>query len=295
MKSELLRGYLFAIMSAVIYGCMPLMAKYIYADGVNAVTLVFLRNFLALPFLAVLAMMERKSLKVPLKSLPGITLISFLGCTLTPLLLFSAYRYIASGTATVFHYIYPAVVVLCGILLLKKKARPAGLTSVALCVLGIALFYNPGDAFHWGGSLLALGSGITFAGYVLLLSVFSYRDKVSGFLFGFYVATASAVMMLIVCVATGQLTLPTSLTGWGLCILFAAAITAGAVFLFQQATFLLGGEKTSILSTLEPITSILVGILVFRESAAPNTLIGAALVVAASVVIAVGDMKEKKA
>ena len=54
MKREMVKGYLWVIMSAVIFGCMPLGAKLIYSDGVNAMSLVFLRNALAVPVLAVL-------------------------------------------------------------------------------------------------------------------------------------------------------------------------------------------------------------------------------------------------
>ena len=59
MEIKTLKGCIFAVISAVIYGCMPLMAKYIYADGVTPLTLVFLRNLFALIPLAVLAYRER--------------------------------------------------------------------------------------------------------------------------------------------------------------------------------------------------------------------------------------------
>ena len=293
MNAKTVRGYIFAILSAVIFGCMPLMARYIYADGVSPSTLVFLRNFLALPSLAVLAYLQRKSLKVPAKALAPIAAISFFGCCLTPILLFTAYNYIASGTATVFHFIYPAVVVLSGILFLKKKAKAEALISVGLCIIGVALFYDPAQPINLAGSALALGSGITFALYVLLLAGFRHRE-ISGFLFSFYVAAASAVIAFIICIATGQLALPQTVTGWGLCLLFALAVTTGAVFLFQRGTFLIGGEKTSILSTLEPITSIVVGIVVFHEKATFKSVLGAVLVISASVLIAVFDIKKKR-
>ena len=61
MKSKLIKGYIFAVLSAVIYGFMPLMAKHIYADGVNAVTLVFLRNALALPSLAIITFLKHRT------------------------------------------------------------------------------------------------------------------------------------------------------------------------------------------------------------------------------------------
>jgi len=114
-KSNAVRGYLYAIVSAVIFGLMPLMAKSIYAGGVTPVTLVFLRNALSLPILAILAYSEKKTFAVPVKALPSLGMISVMGCCLTPLLLFSSYRFISSGMATVFHFIYPAAVVLANL------------------------------------------------------------------------------------------------------------------------------------------------------------------------------------
>ena len=102
-------------------------------------------------------------------------------------------------------------------------------------------------------------------------------------------------MTFLICLASGQLMFPVSLTGWGLCLLFAVSVTMCAVYLFQQGTFLIGGEKTSILSTLEPITSMVIGALVFKESLDPKARIGAALVIAASILIAISDIRKSKA
>lgn len=290
MSAKIMKGYIFAILSAVIYGCMPLMANYIYADGVNPMTLVFLRNFLALPVLAILAFLENKTLKVPPKSLISATVLSFFGCAITPILLFSSYKHMASGTATIFHFAYPAIVVIAGILFLKKKIQIGNIISVVLCIVGISLFYNPNEPISFTGAALALGSAVTFATYVVLLS--NMKQKISGFLFTFYIALASSIMVFIACILTNNLVLPSSLLGWGLCLLFAIAVTVGAVVLFQQATFMIGGEKTSVLSTLEPITSVVIGIVIFKESAGITVLLGSALVVAASLLIAISDMKK---
>lgn len=290
----MLKGYIFAILSAVIYGLMPLMASHIYADGVNAMTLVFLRNFLALPALGILAFCQQKTLKVPVRSLGGTAFLAAFGCCITPVLLFSSYHYIPSGTATTIHFIYPAVVVLIGILFLKKKAQLGTVLSLLLCLCGICLFYKPDADFHWGGAGLALISGVTFATYVAMLPVLRHKD-VTGFLFTFYIALCSSVMMAITCVATGNLALPQSLTGWAWCLLFAMGVTTGAVVLFQQGTFLIGPEKASILSTFEPITSLVAGVAFMGETMGVRDYVGAVLVIAASVLIAVFDMKKKTA
>ncbi|MBQ7330143.1 MAG: EamA family transporter, partial [Oscillospiraceae bacterium] len=97
------------------------------------------------------------------------------------------------------------------------------------------------------------------------------------------------------CVATDNLVLPQSLTGWAWCLLFALGVTAGAVVLFQQGTFLIGPERASILSTFEPITSVVVGVVFMEEVIGLRDYVGIALVLAASVLIALFDMKKKTA
>lgn len=284
------RGYLFVIASAVIFGCMPLGAKLIYADGVNPITLVFLRNALSLPVLALLTKLQGQSLRIR----PGVWLeisgIALMGCCVTPVLLFSSYPYLASGTATVFHFIYPAAVVLGGILFLRDRVRGNVLACVVICTVGICLFYRPGDPIDPRGSALALSSGVTYAAYILLLSKFRHKE-ISGFMFSFYVACVCSCTLFIICILSGQLALPSRPVIWLLCLAFSLSLTVGAVVLFQQGTFLVGGQRAAILSTVEPITSIFVGILVFQEPVYFRTVLGSLLVILASILIAVFDMQ----
>lgn len=291
MENKLLKGYLFAICSAVIYGLMPLMAKHIYAEGINALTLVFLRNFLALPSLGILAFWKHKTLKISLKELPKIGLIAFFGCTLTPLLLFSSYNYIPTGTATVFHFVYPSLVVIIS-LFMGKKVPLATLFSVLLCFVGICLFYDPAVPFDLQGSTLALASAITFAIYVSLLSG-SKNGAASGLLLSFYIVVISSILTFILCIATHSLTLPTTFVGWMLCLFFAFMVTTLAVVFFQQGAFLIGGVKTSILSTLEPITGVIAGYFAFAEAITLPIAIGSFMVIGASILAAIFDRKNQ--
>lgn len=293
MESKITKGYLLAILSAVIYGLMPLMAKNIYADGVNAITLVFLRNFLALPSLGILTYMKYRTFKIPLKVLPKLSLLSFFGCSLTPILLFSSYNYMATGTATVFHFAYPVLVVLIGIIFLRKKVPFITVVSVIICFIGIFLFYNPSEAFSFQGSALALSSAVTFAIYVAMLSNFHFHN-ITGLLLSFYVATLSSLITFVICIATNSLAFPHSWMGWCLCAFFAFMVTTLAVVFFQKGAFIIGGEKTSIISTLEPITGVIIGFTVFHEAITPGVIIGSVLVVAASILIAASDICKPK-
>ena len=291
-KKAMIKGYVLVIVSAILFGCMPLITRYIYAENISRESVVLLRNFLALPVLGLLTWHQSKSFRVPVKALPAISIIALMGCCVTPLLLYGSYQYIATGTATVFHFIYPAVVVLIGLIFLRKRLNAGTIVAVVLCVIGICLFYDPAKPLNWTGCALALISGVTYAVYVVLLSAFRYKE-VSGFKLSFYISAVCAGVMLLVCLITGKLTIPTTLTGWLLSILLAIVINVGAVVMFQRGTFLIGGERSSILSTFEPLTGVIVGFLALGEDFYPGSGFGSALVIIACILLAVADSKKK--
>lgn len=292
-KRTLVKGYFCIIVSAIIFGCMPLGVKTLYAEGVNSISMVLMRNLLPLPILALLAKREEGTLRLPKGSLMETALIALFSGCLTPMLLFSSYNYISSGTATVFHFIYPAATVLGSALFLKEKVGRGPLSCILICTAGIALFYNPADPIDPRGSALALLSGITYATYILLLSRYHYKGM-SGFKLSFYVCLFTSIFLFAVGLFTHQLIFPHSVQGWLLAILVACMISVCAVVLFQQGTFLIGGQRAAILSTFEPITSLVMGALVFREVVGVRTLIGSFLVVLATILIALFDMRGSK-
>lgn len=291
-QKQIVKGYLLVITSAVIFGCLPLLVKGIYAEGVNPPSVILLRNLLSAPLAGLIARYQYGSLRIPRKAFPSVAAIGIVGCCVAPLMLGSSYAYIASGTATIFHFIYPAAVVVGGILCYREKLTGGYLVSVLLCVAGICLFYTPGDPLDPWGSALALLSGVVYAAYILLLAHFQH-PQVRGYLLSFYMFSVNAAVMLLVCLAGNMLTLPRSLTGWGLCFVLAVVVNVCAVAMFQRGTFLIGGPRASVLSTLEPITSVFVGALVMQETVNLGEGIGSALVILASLLIVWCDMGKK--
>ena len=77
-------GYLCVILSAVIFGCMPLGANFLYAQGVTPMSLVFLRNLLSLPVLALLCQ-KQGGLRISRGALLETSLTGFFGCCITPI------------------------------------------------------------------------------------------------------------------------------------------------------------------------------------------------------------------
>ena len=292
-RSQAVRGYLMVIFSAVIFGCMPLLVKNIYADGVNSLSVVLLRNLLSAPVAVALAYLQRKSLKIPAKALPEIAAFGIIGCCMTPLILFSSYYFIDSGTAMVLHFVYPAAVLVGGVLFYRERVTFGALISIVICILGIFQFYTPGAPLDWRGGALAILSGFGYAAYILMLSHFKYKE-ITGFLLNAYVFSINSIVRFSVCAATGMLTFPVTLSGWICSLILAVVVNVGAVSMFQWGTRIIGGQKAAILSTMEPTTSVFVGILVFHEVVTARTALGTVLVLLASILIVLSDMRGGK-
>lgn len=292
MKKSLSLGYLAIIASACLYGCMPLLTKSIYADGVGVLTAVLMRNILAMPVLGVLAKCSGQRLKVHKKALLWIGVAGILGSCLTSVPLFASYEYIDSGTATVLHFVYPALTVVAGVLFLRQRASVGMLVGVGVCMAGIVMFYDPGQPLAWQGVVLALASGVAYTAYILCLAVFPYKN-ITGFSFGFWLCVVNTVLLLGVCLVSDSLKLPATLNGWILCLMLAMVTNVGAMVLFQQGTRMIGSQRAAILGALEPVVSILIGWRYLEEIVGLRTVIGSALVLSASVLIAIFDAKKK--
>ena len=288
--NRIFRGYLFVILSAILFGCLPLAANIAYDNGLNALSLVFYRNLFALPILYLPIRLRGEPLRISRQEFTNILPLSILGFCINPALLFTSYNYLPAGTSTTFHFIYPAMTILGGVVLFRQKVGWGRVFSVLLCSVGILLFYEPGGALDPFGSAIALASGVTYALYIILLDYFRL-ESLSRFKLSFYISATCATVMLVVCLVTGTFRLPGNALCLGVCFLTAFLAGAAANVLFQNGTLIIGGQRASILSTFEPITSIVTGVLIFSDPFTLRSALGTVCVLAATVLIAVFDMR----
>jgi len=288
---RLLLGYFYLLAAAVIFGCMPLGANIIYSDGVTPFSLVLLRGLLAAPVLAVLTYLKGDTLRISRAAATEGAFIGMIGCGIVPLLLFLSYTMIDSSTAMVLHFVYPGVVVV-GSLLFHEKIQKSAVLCVVLCMLGITFFFDGTGKIDPAGAVIAILSGVAYAVYVLLLAHAKHKEELTGFRLSFFATTASGLLALVVCLVSDTLTLPQTALGWVASFIFAVALGAGAVVLFQKGTNIVGGQRAAILSTFEPITGVAVGLIFLNERLTLRTFIGSVIVLSASVLIALQDAKE---
>jgi drug/metabolite transporter (DMT)-like permease len=283
------KGFVLVILSAVLFGSMPLFAKNIYINGGNAVLLTLMRSLISLPALFLLMRHEEAKCLISPKSFKQIVILS-LGFVSTPVLLLSSYHFISSGMAMTIHFVYPVFVLIGCFVFFNDKPNRVKILSVILCTLGIFLFYTPGQTGNATGMLLAFSSGITYAFYIIYLDK-SGLSSIKPFTLGFYLALVSSVELGIFTALTNSFSNLTVM-GWVLSISFALVMTIGATISFQVGVKEIGSQRASILSTFEPITSIVIGVFIFSESFGVKTAIGVFVILTAVVLLTVFDRKQ---
>lgn len=283
------KGLLATMISAVFFGFIPLFVKTICAGGGNSVSAAFYRFFLSVPVLYIYLKAQGISMRITRTEFAKIALITIFGYGGTAVLLFSSYNFIPSGMSTTIHFMYPVFTILGCMIFFKEKVSPLKLLCVVLCFGGILLFYN-GES---GGSILGMAlsflSGVTYAFYTIYLEK-SGLQKMENLKLIFYMNTVAAAMILVMALLTAQFTLRLTPLAWGTAVFFATATSLIGVLGYQIGVKCIGPQNAAILSTFEPITSVIVGVLVYREAFSARTLLGCLCVLSAVVIVA--KMKE---
>jgi len=296
MNKQTILGVLLILISAICFGTMPLFAYKLSLEGVNSPSLVFYRVVFALPFLAVLAKRGGGQLQVDRQTLFKILMLG-LPAALTPLFLYSAYRFMATGVVTTVHFSYPVLVVLAGWLFLKTKPSVLTVISLFLTSVGLMLivdFKNTLGLMDLTGFVLAFASAITFGYYVLYLDFSSLSSMESNKL-QFYMCLITSVFILVYCMLTGQFTYPTTIYGWIITIGFSMLITFGAAIPFQLGVRMIGPQNASILSTAEPITSVIIGVMMLNEHIRWIQGVAIGLILISTILVAFSAGRESKA
>lgn len=293
MKSTYWRGLGGAILSACCFGTMPFTAMGAYAEGLSPSALLAYRFALSIPFLYAYAKYKGCSLKVNTKELGMIGLASLGGTAITALLLFLSYQYMSTGIATVLHFSYALFVLLGGVLLFREKMEPLQGLAV-LFGLGGAWLCIPGDGSgSWLGFLLALLSGVTYTFYILYMGHTSISEMETSKL-ALYICIFTATMVGLYSWAVGEWSLPMTAKGWLYCGSTSFLGTTLGVTLFQYGVKAIGGMRTSICSTLEPITSLVLGMLFLGESLNGETMVGSLFILSAVLITVWKDGQRKE-
>lgn len=292
-RTQKLKGVLYSVLSAVLFGMSPIFFKTIVATGINTTTQVVLRSIVTLVLAGLLARANRQPILLKGRLLIDALTAFFAGQGVTAILLYSSYTYLPAGMSTSLHFIYPSVVMIACVLLFRERINLPKLLALLVSIAAIALMTDLSTKGQLTGVLLAAGSGCSYAFYILYLER-TQLCQLPVWTFAFWSSLGCFAASGILGISTGTLDVSgATVKGLALLALMIPLQSVLAARFFQLGVRYSGSTAASLLSTMEPVTSTLLGMLLLHEAMGINKLIGCAAIVVSVILVVIGEQRNK--
>jgi drug/metabolite transporter (DMT)-like permease len=284
-------GALICLASAVAFGAMAIFGKLAYDAGANVGTLLAVRFLLAAAmfWLLVAGTGAARHLRALSRRDVGLALaLGSVAYSAQAGAYFAALERLDASLLSLLLYTFPAMVTIAAIALGRERAsrRTAGALGLASGGLFLVLAGAGSGALDPLGTVLGVSAAVIYSTYVL--SSASVAERVGPLLLSALVCTGAATTLTLAGAAGGDLRLgDVSAAGFGWLAALAVVSTVGAVSLFFAGLRRVGPTTASILSTAEPLTTVVLAFLAFGEALGPVQLAGGALVLGAVLVLSV--------
>lgn len=272
---------LLVLLSALGFGSIALFAKMAYAAGVSPSMLLALRFLLAVAILAPLVWLRR----LPLPRGRGLAGFALMGALYTAQsqCYFTALMYASSGLVGLLLYIYPVLVTLLAVAFGWEKLDRRTLALLVLAIAGLAITLGGNLQGQPTGIALGILAACIYAVYIVIGGRLTQNtDPLAATL----VVMAAAALGNGMFAVAGSSALPEAGTAWlaiGAIALFSTVIAIGT---FLIGIKYIGAARASIISTLEPVITICLGVAFLGESVSANQLVGGGMVLLAVVLLA---------
>lgn len=284
-----LKGTICGVIAAVSYGTNPLGALFLYADGINAHSVLFYRFSLAAVVLGGILLWRKEPLAVTRRELGVLALLGGL-FGVSSLSLFVSFHYMDAGVASTILFVYPVMVAVIMVLFFRERLTLVTVSSIVLALSGIGLLYqgDGGSTLSTLGVLLVMLSSLSYALYIIVVNRSALA--ISPMKLTFY-----ALLFCVLSVAghsllkeDDHLQLLTTPTMWGFAVMLALVPTVISLVMTAVSAQLLGSTPTAIMGALEPLTAVMIGVTVFGERFTARLAVGILLILAAVILIVVG-------
>ncbi len=201
----------------------------------------------------------------------------------------TAIKYASVGLVALLLYLYPTFVAILSVIFLKRKPTLFEGYALVLATLGVALTADP-QGGQWTGILLALAAAAIYSVYIIVGA--GVMQQVSA-IQSSTVIFASAGLVYGVLAAINGPHWPASPNGWITVAAMAVVATVIPVATFLGGLKRIGPTDASMLSTLEPVVTVLLAALLFGERLRPITLLGGGLILAAVILLTRSELLRK--
>ncbi|MDE1460856.1 DMT family transporter [Spartinivicinus poritis] len=285
VASHQFMGFGLAILATVLFSIKPIFVKLAYQYGVDSVVLMTLRMLFSLPFYLVIGCWLLMAKQVPLSPLKAelwpCILVGLLGYYLASYLDLVGLTMVSAQLERIILFIFPTIVVILSRIIYKKPINSKTIGVFIVTYLGVLLIFSHDFKVSkhdtLAGGIYIFASAIAFACYIL----FSRQRvlNIGSRMFTCIAMGAASLAIVIHFLLTHQLSdFLVSMPVLSIAAMIAFISTVLPSFFVSEAIARLGAEQTSLVSTLGPVITAFLAIVILNESFTFYHAIGMALV-----------------
>lgn len=272
------RARLSLITSMAIFGTL---APFVRNIPVSSGELALYRAVLAAALIGLFLLLTRQ--RIPVRALGRelvLLLFSGMAMGINWVLLFEAYKYTTVAISTLSYYFAPVIVTLVCPILFKEKLTGKQILCFVMSTIGLALVIGITDLGSGGndaiGVLFGLGAAVFYAAVILLNK---FIRGVAGIHRTFLQFLAAIVILAPYVALSGGVTLGSmDGSGW-ICLLIVGLVHTGITYcLYFSSLKELPGQTAAILSYIDPLVAVVIGVVVLGEPLSWQQLIGGGLI-----------------
>ena len=253
------------ILSMIIFGAAGLFAKYINMSSGKIALALSLSGTL---FLSVIFIAGKK--RIPWDNLrPNLIALIAGGLALSGnwICLFQAYKNTTIANAAISYYFAPILVILFSPLLLKEKASASKIIGVLVALTGLFLILQNSTPQTDSKHLLGIGYGLTAACFYTGLTIINkFIRELDGLTITILQLGLALLPLLLYIALTGNFSLAV-LRKESVILLVAFGILHGGIgfYCFYSGIKGLSAQSIAILSYIDPLTSLIISIIILHE------------------------------
>jgi len=269
-------GIVLVAISAAAFGTLAILGRYAYAEGMDTLTVLFLRFSLSAIVMAVLLVTRREPLPrgLTLLQLVGMGAVGYVGQAFSYL---TALKYASSGLVALLLYLYPVFVAILSAIWLREQITRIKAAALGLALVGTALTVGPGGG-QFLGVLLAISAAAIYSVYIMVGA--QVMKQVSAIQSSTVIFASAGGMSGILMMGNGP-HLPATGAGWAVIGSIVLIATVLPVVAFLAGLERIGPTNAAMLSTLEPVVTVLLAAMLLGETLKPITLLGGGLILVA--------------
>lgn len=271
-------GVVYILVSGAAFGLLPLFARTAYEHGTEPLGLLAVRFPIAAVCLLAIRLVFERGRAWPDRPITlRLFLLGAVGYAGQSSFYFWGIDRIDVSLATVIFYCYPVMVTLAAWAVFGTRPSRAASICLAVVVAGAALTAGQVGAGSATGVAAMLAAAAWYTVYIL---VSSRTVHIAGALTSLTIVMVGASVVHLAALPFHGSQTPVDAAGW-----WAAAAAAVVSTIIGMGFFFAGVSRlqpgvAAILSTTEPVVSVLVGVLVYSESMTPRRSLGAVAVLA---------------